>query len=90
MRLIDLIFQLLKAHVPMKEEEWGKLYREAEEDTLKWSEEDKGFKSLYVKANNKWYYKVGWAVTYIFATREIEKFMSPIKDENSGQEIGFD
>ena len=75
MKLIDLIFALVARFVPMSPDDLRNLKGEANQ----WEQniDDKKGSALekaYVKVNDPWYYRLGFAVSYIFLVKEIKRW----------------
>lgn len=75
MKLIDLTFALVGRFVPMSPEELRNLKAEANgwEQNID-SENGSAIEKVYAKVNDPWYYRLGFAVSYIFLVKEIKRW----------------
>lgn len=75
MKLIDLTFALVARFVPMAPEELRGLKSEANswEQNID-SEKASAMEKMYMKVNDPWYYRLGFAVSYIFLVKEIKRW----------------
>lgn len=86
MKLFDLVFELVKQNVPMKREDWAQMKKEMEADTDTWTHDDSNkLKSMYVKYNDHWGFRLVVACIYIPANRWIAKYMNPVLDEDEDE-----
>lgn len=81
MKLIDLIFELVRLYVPIKQEDWARMKDEADKDLREWHPEmDNKLKATYAKYNSYWWFQLAVAVSFIPLSRAIARYMNP-KDE---------
>lgn len=83
MELLDLLFELIAKHVPLSE----KNYHRMRDEATAWRHriqriqdgEEKGqinkVEEFYVKANEPWYYRLGFAVAFVPLSRWIMQLM---------------
>jgi len=75
MKLIDLTFALVGRFVPMSPEEIRNLKAEANQWEANIDEKSGNtLEKMYVKVNDPWYYRLGFAVSYIFLVKEIKRW----------------
>lgn len=87
MKLLDLIFELVRIHVPIKEEDWARMKSEAEKDTAEWLPEDENqLKGMYAKYNRKWWFNLAVAVSFIPLNRKIAEYMDPSNHKSDTDE----
>jgi hypothetical protein len=85
MTLVNLIFALVARFVPMGQKEARDLKKEADDWEIGLDEEKgNAVEKLYIKANDPWYMRLSYAVSYIFLVRAILNFMS---DEEELEDI---
>lgn len=88
MKLFDLLFELVRLHVPMKREDWAQMKQECEADTREWTTESPNkMKAMYAKYNDQWWFRLGVAVAFIPLTRAIAQYMNPIQDASEEAEF---
>lgn len=77
MKLLDLVFALIKNNVPMPTKDWADMRKEALEDADTWTGDDKNwFKRWYATSQHKWTMRLINSVSYIFLMKGIADFMS--------------
>jgi len=75
MKLIDLTFAVVARFVPMSPEDLRNLKQEANgwEQNLD-SEKGNAVEKMYIKANDPWYFRLGYAVSYIFIIKAVKNW----------------
>ena len=75
MKLIDLIFALVARFVPMSPDDLRNLNGEANQWEQNIADEGgSALEKMYVKVNDPWYYRLSFAVSYIFLVKEIKRW----------------
>lgn len=82
MKFFDLIFELVRNHVPIKREDWAEMYKEMEDDTARWTKTDENwFKRTYAEYNDKWWVRLGFAISFIYLTKAIGNYLRSPSDD---------
>ena len=72
MDLIELIFKLIRVHVPISQESYGQLYNEATDwKSQAHSEHENGLLKAYARVHKPWGVRLALAVLYIPLTKLI-------------------
>lgn len=92
MNPIDWLFSLLRKFVPIKETEFASMKMEADQwhlDTINGIKAngekmpENAFTEAYKTHVTKWYVKLAFAVSWIFAVKVIADFLTEAKDEKN-------
>jgi hypothetical protein len=86
MKLIDLIFALVSRFTPMGPQQVRELRAEAAEWETKLNPETgNAIEKLYVKVNDPWFARLGFAISYIWLVKEIKTWL--YEDEEGAENV---
>lgn len=87
MKLFEMLFELIRLHVPISRDSFAKMKQGMEDDTRDWSSENPNkFKAMYAKYNDMWWFNLCVALAFIPLTRWISEYMSPIAQNEDDEQ----
>ncbi len=89
MDIIQFLFQLVWKHVPMNEQDFAKIKAEGEDwyRSIVWKDVEKPTLLQTVKMHaDKWYSKLGLAISFIFADRALYDYRNRLNEPDPEDE----